>query len=219
VVVLFSVPAIAAAYLGAIANDAISARALILAFISVMLTAAALTYARGAGDDGDDERDCHEVGAVQAGSCGIVVGVMTRFSASGGGFLIVPALTNLLCLPVRGAIATSLAIITVTSVGAVASHLIEGNQPDWPQTAVLCISAAAGALAGSALGQPLQPRQLANAFAAVVAGIAVFSARRRARPRRAADELSGILPGCRRRTSTWCGTSSRPRTSVISSAR
>jgi hypothetical protein len=39
---------------------------------------------------------------------------------------------------------------------------------------VLCISAAAGALAGSALGQRLQPRQLANAFAAVVAGIAVF---------------------------------------------
>jgi uncharacterized membrane protein YfcA len=31
---------------------------------------------------------------------------------------------------VRRAIATSLAIITVTSVGAVASHLIEGNQPD-----------------------------------------------------------------------------------------
>jgi hypothetical protein len=75
---------------------------------------------------------------------------------------------------VRRAIATSLAIITFTSVGAVASHLIEGNQPDWPLTAVLCISAAAGALAGSALGQRLQPRQLANAFAAVVAGIAVF---------------------------------------------
>ena len=106
---------------------------------------------------------------MQTGSCGIVVGVMTGFFGVGGGFLIVPALTSLLGLPVRRAIATSLAIITVTSVGAVASHLIEGNQPDWPLTAVLCISAAAGAVAGSALGQRLQPRQLANAFAAVVA--------------------------------------------------
>ena len=174
VVVFFSVPAIAVAYLGAVANDAISARALILAFIPVMLAAAALTYARGADDDGDEERGCPEVGAAQAGSCGIVVGVMTGFFGVGGGFLIVPALANLLGLPVRRAIATSLAIITVTSVGAVASHLIEGNQPDWPLTAVLCISAVAGALAGSALGQRLQPRQLANAFAAVVAGIAVF---------------------------------------------
>lgn len=99
---------------------------------------------------------------------------MTGFFGVGGGFLIVPALTVLLGLTLRRAIATSLAIITLTGVAALASHLAAGSSPDWELTAVLAGSAAAGALAGSSLGRRLDARALARAFAVVVAVVALF---------------------------------------------
>ncbi len=99
---------------------------------------------------------------------------MTGFFGVGGGFLIVPALTLLLGLVMRRAIATSLAIITLTGLAALASHLAQGAQPDWPLTLVLCAAAAAGALAGSALGRKLPPVTLAHAFGIVVAVVALF---------------------------------------------
>ena len=72
------------------------------------------------------------------------------------------------------AIATSLTIISVTALAALASHLIEGAEPNWPLTLVLCIAAAAGAYAGSHLGGRLPGRALAQAFGVVVTLIALF---------------------------------------------
>ena len=46
---------------------------------------------------------------------GLFVGLVTGFVGAGGGFLIVPALTLLLGLPIRKAVGTSLAIITANS--------------------------------------------------------------------------------------------------------
>ncbi len=111
---------------------------------------------------------------IWSSAAGLVVGLMTGFFGVGGGFLIVPALTMLLGLVMRRAIATSLAIITLTGVAALVSHLVEGAQPDWPLTLALCVAAAAGALAGTGLGRRLAPSTLAHAFGVVVAIVAFF---------------------------------------------
>lgn len=172
----FSAPAVVGAYLGTVAGGSVSGRALILLFVPVMLAAAALTVARGDGhgDGITGSSECPEPSVLRAGAAGVVVGLMTGFFGVGGGFLIVPALTVLLGLAMHRAIATSLAIITVTGLAALASHLIEGAQPNWPLTLVLCVSAAVGAFAGSHLGRRLPGRTLARAFGAVVALIALF---------------------------------------------
>ena len=172
----FSVPAAAGAYLGTIANSEVSARTLVLAFVPVMLVAAALTYWRG-GDEPEAEAEaeaCPDPAFSRAAGSGVGVGVLTGFFGVGGGFLIVPALTMLLGLPMRRAIATSLAIITFTGLAALVSHLIEGAEPNWPLTGVLGLAAAAGALGGSSVGRRLEPRTLAHGFAIVVAAVAVF---------------------------------------------
>lgn len=171
----FSTPAALGAYLGTVANGEVSPKALILAFVPVMLAAAILTYRRGdAVAPADEPAGCPEPSIVRAGGAGLVVGAMTGFFGVGGGFLIVPALTMLLGLGMRRAIATSLAIITLTGIAALISHLTAGAQPDWPLTLVLCGSAAIGALGGSALGRRLPARTLAHAFGVVVAVIAIF---------------------------------------------
>jgi uncharacterized membrane protein YfcA len=175
VAVTFSVPAAAGAYLGTLANGAVSGRTLILAFVPVMLIAAILTYRRG--DDAADEHassGCPSPGLVPSAAAGLAVGAMTGFFGVGGGFLIVPALTVLLALPMRRAIATSLAIITVTGAAALVSHLVEGADPNWPLTLTLAASAAVGALGGSALGRRLPAATLARTFGALVALVALF---------------------------------------------
>jgi uncharacterized protein len=176
VALTFSLPAVLGAYVGTAANGEVSARTLILAFVPVMLTAAVLTYRRGdsAGEPGVVPGDCPKPSIVRAGGAGLVVGWMTGFFGVGGGFLIVPALTILLGLRMRRAIATSLAIITLTGVAALISHLAAGAQPDWPLTLVLSVAAAGGALAGSAMGRRLPPTALARAFGLVVAIVALF---------------------------------------------
>jgi uncharacterized protein len=176
VALVFSVPAAFGAFAGTVANTAVDPRALILAFVPVMLAAAVLTYRRGDNPKatGDASGDCPRPSVASAGGAGLVVGAMTGFFGVGGGFLIVPALTVLLGLAMRRAIATSLAIITLTGIAALASHLATGAEPDWPLTSVLCGAAAVGALAGSALGRRLPAARLAHAFGVVVAIVALF---------------------------------------------
>lgn len=177
VALLFSAPAAVGAYLGTLANVTVSPRVLVLAFVPVMLAAAALTYRRTGPADGaplESAAGCPPVTTGRTLAAGLAVGALTGFFGVGGGFLIVPALTALLGLPIRRAVATSLAIITLTGIAALVSHLAEGAEPDWALTAALAASAAVGALAGSALGRRLRAETLAHAFAAVVALVALL---------------------------------------------
>lgn len=172
----FALPAAFGAYLGTIANSRVSPSGLILAFVPVMLAAAALTYARAeeAGElDGEDPAPCPTPDLPRSLGAGLVIGVMTGFFGVGGGFLIVPALTSLLGLSVRRAIATSLAVIGMTGLAALAIHLARGAELDWPLTIALSAATAIGALGGSGLGAKLSARTLSRAFAVVVALLAL----------------------------------------------
>lgn len=170
----FSAPAAVGAYLGTLAGAEVSPRALVLAFVPVMLAAAGMAARRAERAGFEVAAGCPPVQIVRAATAGVVVGAMTGFFGVGGGFLIVPALTVLLGLTLRRAVATSLAIITLTGLAALASHLVEGAEPDWALTLVLCGSAAVGAVAGSAFARGLSERALGHAFALVVAAVATL---------------------------------------------
>lgn len=175
--IAFSVPAALGAVLGTIANSEVDPRVLILSFVPVMAAAGIITYRRGGEGDPTDPADdpgCPPAVTAPAAGSGLAVGAMTGFFGVGGGFLIVPALTVLLGLTMRRAVATSLAIITMTGLAALASHLAIGSEPDWPLTIVLSAAAAVGAVAGSRFGRNLDPRTLAHAFGVVVIAVALF---------------------------------------------
>ncbi|CAN5522717.1 sulfite exporter TauE/SafE family protein [soil metagenome] len=174
VALVFSAPAAVGAYLGTVVGAEVSERVLVLSFVPVMLAAAALTYLRGSTPEPDDAEECPPRVGTQAVFSGLAVGAMTGFFGVGGGFLIVPALSLLLGMGLRRSIAKSLAIITLTGLVALGSHLAQGNPPDWDLTLALSGSAAVGALAGTRLGRRIEVSWLANGFAAVVAALAVF---------------------------------------------
>ena len=176
VALAFALPAALGAFVGTLANEAVDPRALVLAFVPVMLAAAALTYFRDheTGEDATGAEDCPAPLSARVVATGAVVGAMTGFFGVGGGFLIVPALTSLLGMSMRQAIGTSLVIITLTGLAALSSHLAAGSQPDVALTALLAAGAGAGAIAGVRLGGRLEPQTLARAFGAVVSLVALF---------------------------------------------
>jgi uncharacterized membrane protein YfcA len=166
----FSAPAAAGSAAGAVLNAAVSARALVLAFVPVMLVAALATWQR-AGDPEEREEPGVPVGRVLV--AGVVVGALTGFFGVGGGFILVPVLTLWLGLGLRRAIATSLVIITLTGLAALVSHLVAGAAPDVAITAALAGATAVGAVLGTVVGRRLPAGVLGRAFAVVVACVAV----------------------------------------------
>lgn len=170
----FAAAAAVSAICGTAAGSAVQAKTLILAFVPVMLGAAAATWWRAGGSDGLDQSGCPESRLMTIAVAGVGVGFLTGFFGVGGGFLIVPALTFGLGMSMRYAIASSLVVITITALVALASHLAADVELDVPITALLAGSTAAGALLGSSLGQRLPQQMLARAFAVVVTALAAF---------------------------------------------
>lgn len=169
----FSAFAAAGSVLGTLAGATVDPRALILAFVPVMLAAAAATWWR-AGEQAGGERPCPETQLGHLAVAGLSVGTLTGFFGVGGGFLIVPALTAGLGMSMRRAIASSLVIIAITTLVALAAHLADGVELDAPITAALAGGTAAGALLGTGLGRRLSGPVLARGFAVLVVALAAF---------------------------------------------
>jgi uncharacterized membrane protein YfcA len=167
----FAAPAAVGSLIGTLASRAVGASALILAFVPVMLIAAFATWRR-TGEDIEDA-GCPHPPLARVLVAGLGVGALTGFFGVGGGFVIVPVLTLWLGAGFRRAVATSLVIITLTGLAALASHLLAGSRPDLTITAELAISTGAGALIGSLVGERLPQLVLRRGFAIVVSAVAV----------------------------------------------
>ena len=117
---------------------------------------------------------------VSVGLAGVGVGTLTGFVGVGGGFLIVPALVVLCGLPMHRAVATSMAVITITSLTGFYRYLNvlkgAGLSLDWQVIVVFLIAGILGSVTGS-LAAPFVPRQmLRRCFAVllVVVGVGVL---------------------------------------------
>ncbi len=172
--VAFALPAAAGSLLGTIAARHVNGHALILSFVPVMLVAAGATWQRSGSTRGESREGCPPAALARVLVAGLAVGSLTGFFGVGGGFVIVPVLVLWLGVGFRRAVATSLVIITITGVAALASHLVAGERLDVPVTALLAGSTAAGALAGTMVGDRLPQHHLGRAFAVIVGLVALF---------------------------------------------
>jgi uncharacterized membrane protein YfcA len=104
---------------------------------------------------------------------GAGVGIVTGLVGAGGGFMIVPALTLVLGLPIATAVGTSLLIIAVNSVAGVTGHL-HGVTLDWGLTGAVAVAAVAGSLLGGVLVRRFDPAMLRKAFGWLVLAMGTF---------------------------------------------
>jgi len=95
---------------------------------------------------------------------GMFVGVITGLLGVGGGFLIVPALVLLAGVPMKQAVGTSLAIMTVNAISGFLGYL--GLVPiHWLPMALFLLLAVLGVLTGSRISHHLSPLRLQRIFA------------------------------------------------------
>jgi hypothetical protein len=111
---------------------------------------------------------------VLLGVVGLVVGVLSGLFGVGGGFLIVPALVAFATMDVPRAVGTSLFVMTLVGLSAVASQVAAGRAIP-PDIAAGFVAGSIPALfVGSWIGRRLTGPALARGFAAAIVLVAIF---------------------------------------------
>ena len=105
---------------------------------------------------------------------GLVAGLLGALCGVGGGIVLVPAFVTLFGFKQQEAIATSLAVIIVTSLSATVNSARSGNLIDWKIVAVVGVASAIAAWFGTDLMRSMSNQTLTRIFGVV---LVVFGAR------------------------------------------
>jgi uncharacterized membrane protein YfcA len=116
--------------------------------------------------------------ALEYATAGTGVGFFTGLFGVGGGFVIVPALTLLLRFAMPEAIGTSLLVIAINSVVALAVRLEHGVE--WSVTLPFAVAAVTGVVAGSRVADRLPAATSLRWFAALLVAVGLYTAVRSA---------------------------------------
>jgi len=128
--------------------------------------------AEGEGEDGPSPRR-----RWLAAGIGLAAGLLSGLLGIGGGVIMVPAFTELLHLPLKSAIATSLVCVGIFGVPATITHALLGDI-DWRMALLLAVAVVPGARIGATLTIRTGERRLRLAvgiFLAVVAVVYFFT--------------------------------------------
>ncbi|MGQ7855441.1 sulfite exporter TauE/SafE family protein [Pedobacter sp. WC2501] len=133
---------------------------LMLFFAVLMVFASYSMIKKGSEDQPASQRPANAIGVIVQGT---MVGIVTGLIGAGGGFLIIPALVNLLKLPMKTAIGTSLIIIAVNSLTGFWFSLGQ-TYIQWPFLLTVTLIAIVGIFIGSYLSTKIDGKKLKPAF-------------------------------------------------------
>jgi uncharacterized membrane protein YfcA len=160
-----------------------SALMTLLAGVMLAMAAAMLrprTAGEASGPQGSGRRR-----TVLALASGFGVGVLTGLLGTGGGFMVVPALSLLGGFSMGEAVGTFLLVIALNSASGFVGALSAGAQVQPALAAGMAAAASAGSLLGARLGRGLSATALKQAFAGLLGVLAVAMGLR---------ELAPVLP-------------------------
>lgn len=150
---------------------------LLLAFSLVMVLGAAAMLSERAAFDSSFRPWRHGLSArslAEVVISGLAVGALTGLFGVGGGFLVVPVLVLGLGFGIAEATGTSLLVIVVSSLPALAERLSD-VAVDWSLVLPFAGAAVLGAVVGARLGRRFPARALGRWFALVVVLTALYS--------------------------------------------
>ncbi|WP_217545027.1 sulfite exporter TauE/SafE family protein [Streptomyces sp. GbtcB6] len=112
--------------------------------------------------------------ASRVAGAGAGLGAVTGVLGVGGGFLAVPSLVNVVGLRMRAAIGTSLLVITINSLTALAARAGSAVDVDWSAVGPFAGAAILGAWDGRRLAARLSAGTLQRLFACALLAVAAF---------------------------------------------
>lgn len=165
-----------ASWAGAAVGKLLAPDVLMLLFAAIMVLAGLRMLLSGRAEQQHPSGSAVQPGTVpKALAVGLTVGFLTGLLGVGGGFLLIPALTLFLRLPMQQAVGTSLAVIAVNSASGLSAHLA-GLTIDWTLTLSFAAVAVAASLAAARFSRRLDDRLVSRGFAVLVLLIAVWVA-------------------------------------------
>ncbi len=168
----FGAASVAGSILGSLLGKHIAGGLLLVLFAFLMLAAGVTMLRRRSGQTRASARRV-PAGPVKIGLAGFGVGLLTGFFGVGGGFVIVPALTMVLGLPMATAVGTSLVVIVMASAAGFATHLGAGSL-NAAVTLFFVLGGVTGALSGVHLAGRLPEPALRRSFAVLVFALAGY---------------------------------------------
>ncbi|WDM11883.1 sulfite exporter TauE/SafE family protein [Streptomyces lavenduligriseus] len=111
---------------------------------------------------------------LRTAAAGAGLGAVTGVLGVGGGFLAVPALVNVLGMRMRAAVGTSLLVITLNSLAALAVRAGTASGLDWSVVGPFAGAAILGAWDGKRLSAKVPGDTLRRVFAVVLLAVAGF---------------------------------------------
>ena len=175
-VAILGVAGFPASWAGAAVGKLLAPDVLMLLFAAIMVVAGLRMLLSGRAEQHPSGSADRQPGTVpKALAVGLAVGFLTGLLGVGGGFLLIPALTLFLRLPMQQAVGTSLAVIAVNSASGLSAHLA-GLAIDWTLTLSFAAVAVAASLAAARFSRRLDDRLVSRGFAVLVLLIAVWVA-------------------------------------------
>lgn len=133
---------------------------LIFAFLMIL---ASYKMIKNSTSEEVDGNDLNKNKSLLAAGEGTIVGIVTGLVGAGGGFMIIPALVNLLKVPVKMAIGTSLVIISLNSLIGFSSS-INNTKIEWSLLISIAAIAIIGIIIGSQISKKIDGKKLKPAF-------------------------------------------------------
>lgn len=170
--IYFGFASMVGAYFGGRVSTLIPPKLLLMLFLMAMVAAAvAMLRRRPLGEQGESRpREQHV--AVLAGG-GLLVGCLTGLVGLGGGFAVVPLLVVFGRVPLRSAVGTSILVIAMNTLAALAGHLPH-LLVDWRMAGFLGVAESAGSLVGARFTRYVSTETLRRAFGVIMLVAAVF---------------------------------------------
>lgn len=146
-----------------IGNHKITVSLITMLLFALLMIVSAVSMLRDAAGSGSN-RVVHKAGPAPVVFYGIGVGLVTGLLGAGGGFLLIPALTLLLRLPIKKAIGTSLVIIALNSAIGFADDITHHTM-EWPLLLRITGISVAGICMGLVAGRNINGAALKKGFA------------------------------------------------------
>lgn len=165
----------AAAFAGGRATHLVPGSALLVLLSVVMLGSAITMLRKKKAPDAEGEAPA-PVSLLKIAAAGAIVGGLSGFVGSGGGFLIVPALVLVFGFPFAIATGTSLVVVALNSVTALVFKYDTWGQIPWQIPLLVIVGGLVGSVAASTLNTGIPQRLLERAFAVLLVILALWMA-------------------------------------------
>lgn len=184
--IVFGIPSIAAIFLTreyllpAIPQDiftvgghTVTKNMLLMLLFAILMIAASYSMISKGGHANNEALQKQPFSYFQILLQGMFIGLITGLIGAGGGFLIIPALVNLLKLPMKTAVGTSLVIISINSLMGFLFSMPH-TSIQWGLLLSIASIAIIGILIGSYLSAKIKAAKLKPAFGWFVLGMGVY---------------------------------------------